>query len=73
MDVQVDGETVAALIGPEEFERSTEAVVERAWESIQRIKDRNADKDPDEIYRIVTEIVEEVRQEMYEERQLDGV
>jgi hypothetical protein len=38
----------------------------RFWEAVERIRARNADRDPDEIYREVTEIVEEVRQERYE-------
>ena len=36
---------------------------------IERIGERNRDKDPDEVYREVTEIVEEVRQERYEAAQ----
>ena len=43
-----------------------ELVRERFWRTVARIKERNADKDPDEILRDVTEVVEEVRQEQYE-------
>ncbi len=39
---------------------------ERFWRAIERIGARNADKDPDEVLRDVTEVVEEVRQERYE-------
>jgi hypothetical protein len=39
--------------------------VEQAWEAITRIGECNADEDPDEILRVVTEVVEEVRQERY--------
>ena len=42
---------------------------ERFWKVIQKIGERNADKDPDEVLRIVTEVVEEVRQERYEREQ----
>ena len=35
---------------------------------IDEIRERNADKDPDEVLRDVTRIVEEVRQERYERR-----
>lgn len=36
---------------------------------IERIGKRNRDMDPDEIYREVTKVVEEVRQEQYEAAQ----
>ena len=41
----------------------------RLWTLIQQIGERNADMDPDEVMRIVTEVVEEVRQERYEREQ----
>jgi hypothetical protein len=46
-------------------ERSDE-IRERFWQAVERIGRRNADKDPDEILRDVTEVVEEVRRERYE-------
>ena len=42
---------------------------DRFWKLVQEIGERNADQDPDETYRFVTEIVEEVRQERYEREQ----
>ena len=42
---------------------------ERFWKAVQEIGERNADKDPDEVMRLVTEVVEEVRQERYEREQ----
>lgn len=42
---------------------------ERFWQLIQEIGERNADQDPDEVMGVVTEIVEEVRQERYEREQ----
>ena len=44
----------------------------RFWAAVDRIRERNADKDPDEVCRDVTEVVEEVRQERYE-RELAAV
>ena len=35
------------------------------WEAIERIGEHNADMDPAEVYRIVTEVVNEVRQEHF--------
>jgi prevent-host-death family protein len=66
--VEKRGKPAAAFISPEEFERYREWVVERAWATIERVQERNADLDPDEVLRDVTAVVEEVRQEMYEER-----
>ena len=40
--------------------------MEEAWATVDRIRDRNVDKDPDEVLRHVTAVVEEVRQERYE-------
>ena len=42
---------------------------ERAWAVVERVRDHNADKDPDEILADVTAEVEAVRQELYERRQ----
>ncbi len=41
----------------------------RFWKVVEEIRARNADKDPDEVMRVVTEVVEEVRQERYEREQ----
>jgi hypothetical protein len=42
---------------------------ERFWKAVEEIGERNADKDPDEVLRVVTEVVEEVRQERYAREQ----
>ena len=44
-------------------------VREQLARAIAETHRRNAHLDPDAVYRVVTEVVEEVRQEMYEERQ----
>ena len=41
---------------------------EWAWAAIEKVQERNADKDPDEVLADVTAEVEAVRQEMYEEQ-----
>jgi PHD/YefM family antitoxin component YafN of YafNO toxin-antitoxin module len=56
-------EPVAVVISPEDYR---EQAWQRFWATVDRIRERNAEKDPDEIYRDVTEVVEEVRQERYE-------
>lgn len=65
-------ETLTTADGPEADTAGSsqprwEDVRERFWEIVEEIRALNADKDPDEVYRDVTEAVEEVRQEMYEE------
>lgn len=54
-----------ALIKPEELERLQRIADFSVFYEVQA---KNADKDPDEVYRIVTQAVEEVRAELYEQR-----
>lgn len=68
----VDGETLGIVISPEEYERLRDERIERNWQMIQRVQERNADKDPDEIICDVDQAVEEVRQQ-YRERQPQSV
>ncbi len=63
--VERKGKPFAVMINPEEYE----ILLEAAWAVVDRVRERNADKDPDEGLRYITEVVEEVRQEMYEEEQ----
>jgi PHD/YefM family antitoxin component YafN of YafNO toxin-antitoxin module len=70
-----EGETLAVLLDPRDYERMVRVYDEalaRAWETVEQIRARNTDLDPDEIYRIVTEVVEEVRQERYDRRQSEA-
>jgi ElaB/YqjD/DUF883 family membrane-anchored ribosome-binding protein len=57
-------EVVSKVCEPVDQER--DEIRERFWQAVERIRERNADKDPDEVLRKVTEVVEEVRQEQYE-------
>ena len=57
----------------EQSERQREQQIERFWRAVERIGERNKDKDPDEVLAEVTEVVEEVRRERYErKRAKDG-
>jgi PHD/YefM family antitoxin component YafN of YafNO toxin-antitoxin module len=60
------GETVAVVLSPEAYQKMA---YDRFWATVDRIRERNADKDPDEVYQDVTAVVEEVRQERYEAEQ----
>lgn len=67
--VQEDGKPVAVIISPEAFERQQEGFNQRFWETVDRIRERNAEKNPDEELTFITEVVEEVRQERHDEAQ----
>ncbi|MDQ3541359.1 MAG: hypothetical protein M3440_11790 [Chloroflexota bacterium] len=66
--IEVDGEVLGVLLRPEEYDRYREYIREKGWAAVDELRRLNADKDPDEIYDLVTEIVEEVRQEHYDAR-----
>jgi len=67
-----NGDPRAVLISPSDFQDLRRLQKERAWEVVEEIRARNAHEDPDEIYRIVTEEVEAVRQKRYEQRKADA-
>ena len=66
--IEVDGEVLGVLLSPEEYDRYREYIIEKGWAAADELRRLNADKDPDEIYDIVTQVVEEVRQEHYDAR-----
>ena len=59
------GDRVAVVVSPEEFDKLS---YERFWATVDRIRERNADKDPETVFKDITEIVEEVRKERYEQQ-----
>ena len=70
--VERDGTLIAVVVSPDDFETLRRLKIERGWAAraaIDQIRARNADVDPDEGYAEITAVVEEVRQERYEERQ----
>ena len=64
--IEKKGRPFAVVINPEQY-KIVEKEIEKAWSTIDRIRERNADKDPEEVLRDVTAVVEEVRQERYEQ------
>lgn len=65
--VEKKGKPVAVMISPEQFE-TVQKDDEWLWQVVDHIRARNVDKNPDEVLRDVTEVVEEVRQERYDRR-----
>jgi prevent-host-death family protein len=66
--VEKKGKPYAVLISPEQYE-ILHREKERAWATVDRIRERNADKTEEEIAADVTAEVEAVRQELYEQGQ----
>ena len=62
--IEADGEPTAVLLSTVEYD---ELRREWAWGVVDQLGKLNADRDPDEIYEEVTKVVEEVRQELYDE------
>ena len=63
--IEKKGRPFAVVINPEQYE-AIEKKMEKAWATVDRIRERYADKDAEEVVRDVTAVVEEVRQERYE-------
>lgn len=70
--VERKGKPVAVWISPEQFQKLEEyqqQAKERFFRAVDEVQRLNADEDPDAVLRDVTEIVEQVRRERYEQRQ----
>ena len=61
--VDESGDRIAVVVSPEEFDKLSH---DRFWSTVDRIRERNAEKDPDTVVDDITAIVEDVRQERYE-------
>lgn len=75
--VQKKGKPVAVTISPEAFgkiEQQQEDVEQRFWQTVDRIRERNGEKDPEEEVAFITGVVDEVRQERHDaaQRQTKG-
>src|SRR5438552_3337995 len=68
--VEKSGIPMAAVVSPQELERLSEldSIEEAGWDAVDRIRERNADADPDEVLADVTAEVEAVRRERYERK-----
>ena|SRR5215213_7024720 len=62
--VDEDGDRDAVAVTPEEeFDKLSN---ERFWSTVDRMRERNAHLDPEQVLAEITKVVEEVRQEQYE-------
>lgn len=58
-----EGEPVAVVINPEDFERYLRLEAAADWEALDPLAARNADMDPDEVFADVTAEIEALRRE----------
>jgi len=63
--VDESGDRIVVVVSPEEFDKIS---YDRFWSTVDRIRERNADKDPDTVLNDITAIVEEAHQERYGKR-----
>lgn len=63
--IEKKGRPFAVVINPEQFDR-LQREQEQDWAILDRLAERNADKDPEEVEKDVTAAVEAVRQEVHE-------
>src|SRR5689334_18070671 len=65
--VERKGKPFAVVISPEQYQ-NLQKQQEAAFQRLQKLAERNADNDPDEVLAEVTKEVEAVRQERYEKQ-----
>ncbi|MGN6362838.1 MAG: type II toxin-antitoxin system Phd/YefM family antitoxin [Thermomicrobiales bacterium] len=63
--IERNGKPVVVMINPDDFAHFQAYVREQAWSAITRIRERNADKDPETVLHDVGELVAAVRQERH--------
>ncbi len=64
--VERKGKPFAVVISPEQY-ALVEKELEQAWQTVGRVRERNAEKNPEEVFQAVTATVEAVRQELHAE------
>jgi hypothetical protein len=64
--VEENDKPLAVVTGPEASEQVGEQEAARDWAAVDRIRERNKDKDPEAELPFITRVVDEVRQDRYE-------
>jgi hypothetical protein len=57
------GDPIAVIMRPDAYNQLVEAQVKRDWAIIDRLRERNRDKDPEQVERDIEEAIAEVRLE----------
>jgi hypothetical protein len=63
--VERKGKPIAAIVSPDQLDE-IERFKARVWRTIEAVGERNADQNPDDEYREVTSVVEQVRQQRHD-------
>lgn len=66
--VEKNGKPFAVLVHPDWYEL-LQKQFDEAWQRLDALMERNSNNDPDEVERIVAEVIGEVRQERHEREQ----
>ncbi len=67
--VEREGKPLAVVVSPEEYEQLQWLREQRAWATVDRVREHNRDKTEEEVMADVTAEVEAVRREAYEREQ----
>ena len=67
--VEREGKPLAVVVSPEEYEQLQWLREQRAWATVDRVRERHKDKTEAEVMADVTAEVEAVRREAYERKQ----
>ncbi len=70
--VERKGRPVAVVISLEQYEQYDRLSREELARLVEELRQRNEDKDPDQVYRDVKAVVDEVRRERYEREHPTG-
>lgn len=66
--VEDNGKLLGVVLNADTWERYREFIWERGWAAVDELRQLNAHLDPEEVHDLVTQVVEEVRQEHYDQR-----
>ncbi len=66
--IEKKGKPYAVIMSPEQYEAYQKAAKERLFALVEKIQSRNTKYTEEEVMKDVTEVVEEVRQEVYDKR-----
>lgn len=66
--IERKGQPMAVMLSPDQWSDFERYLNQQLKEALERTWEANSHLDPDAVYRLVTEVTEEVKQELHEER-----
>lgn len=67
--VEKQGRPFAVVVNPDQYERFKQIAKERFFEIVDKVQAKNKNGSPKKVLKNVTKVVEEVRQNLYENRE----